>query len=151
MTLTENRQPKTENASQETSMAQQDLTADMLTRIRNAARNSAKSVKCLNNKLNRGVAKVLKDEGYIDAFDVIEDGRQGLLDIRLKYGPRGERLINTIDRVSTPGRRVYSGAAELPRPLQGLGLMIVSTSSGVMSDRMCRQSKVGGEVVAVVT
>jgi small subunit ribosomal protein S8 len=132
-------------------MAQNDLTADMLTRIRNAARNNAKSVKCLNNKLNRGVAQVLKDEGYIDSFDVIDDGRQGLINVTLKYGPRGERLFNTLDRVSTPGRRVYSGANDLPRPLQGLGIMIVSTSSGVMSDRQCRQSKVGGEVVAIVT
>ena len=123
----------------------------MLTRIRNAARNSAKSVKCLNNKLNRGVAQVLKDEGYIEKFNVVEDGRQGLIDITFKYGPHGERLINTIDRVSTPGKRVYSGSTGLPRPLQGLGIVIVSTSSGILSDRTCRQQKVGGEVVAVVT
>src|SRR5262245_25470609 len=132
-------------------MAQQDLTADMLTRIRNAARNHAKSVKCLNNKLNRGVAQVLKDEGYIEKFTVLEDGRQGLIDITFKYGPHGERLINSIDRVSKPGCRVYGGVSDLPRPLQGLGIVIVSTSSGVLSDRSCRQKKVGGEVVAVVT
>lgn len=123
----------------------------MLTRIRNAARNHAKTVKCLNNKLNRGVAQVLKDEGYIDKFTVVEDGRQGLIDITFKYGPHGERLINSIDRISKPGCRVYGGTKELPRPLQGLGIVIVSTSSGVMSDRSCRQKKVGGEVVAVVT
>jgi small subunit ribosomal protein S8 len=132
-------------------MAQQDLTADMLTRIRNAARNNAKAVKVLNNKLNRGVAQVLQDEGYIASYDVTEDGRQGVLNIALKYGERGERLINTIDRVSTPGRRVYNGVSELPRPLQGLGIAIVSTSSGVLSDRQARQKKVGGEVVAIVT
>jgi small subunit ribosomal protein S8 len=132
-------------------MAQQDLTADMLTRIRNAARNHAKTVRCLNNKLNRGVAQVLQDEGYIDKFAVIDDGRQGLIDITFRYGPHGERLINSIDRVSKPGCRVYGGSKELPRPLQGLGIVIVSTSSGVMSDRACRQKKVGGEVVAVVT
>ena len=131
-------------------MAQQDLTADMLTRIRNAARNNAKNVRCLNNKLNRGVAKVLQDEGYITKFDVIEDGRQGLIDITFKYGPRGEKLISTIDRVSKPGCRVYGGTAALPRPLQGLGIAIVSTSSGVMSDRLCREKRVGGEVVAIV-
>ena len=131
-------------------MAQQDLTADMLTRIRNAARNNAKHVRCLNNKLNRGVAQVLKDEGYITKYDVIEDGRQGLIDITFKYGPRGERLISTIDRVSKPGCRVYSGSTELPRPLQGLGIAIVSTSSGIMSDRQAREKKVGGEVVAIV-
>jgi small subunit ribosomal protein S8 len=132
-------------------MAQQDLTADMLTRIRNAARNNAKAVRVLNNKLNRGVAQVLKDEGYISTYNVIDDGRQGLIDIAFKYGERGERLLNTIDRVSTPGRRVYSGVTDLPRPLQGLGIAIVSTSSGVLSDRQARLKKVGGEVVAVVT
>lgn len=123
----------------------------MLTRIRNAVRNKAKTVKCLNNKLNRGVAKVLDDEGYIDGFDVIDDGRQGVLSVTLKYGTRGEQLINSIDRVSKPGCRVYKGSDDLPRPLQGLGIAIVSTSRGIMSDRRCRDQKVGGEVVAIVT
>ena len=131
-------------------MSQQDLTADMLTRIRNAVRNNAKAVKCLNSKLNRGVAQVLKDEGYIEGFDVIDDGRQGVLNVRLKYGIRGERVINSIDRVSKPGRRMYAGARDLSRPLQGLGIAIVSTSRGIMSDRRCRKENVGGEVVAVV-
>ena len=131
-------------------MSQQDLTADMLTRIRNAVRNSAKTVKCLNNKLNCGVAQVLKDEGYINDFEVVDDGRQGFIRVMLKYGTRGERLINSIDRFSKPGRRVYSGARDLPRPLQGLGIAIVSTSRGVMSDRRCRKENVGGEVVAIV-
>jgi len=131
-------------------MSQQDLTADMLTRIRNAVRNSAKSVKCLNNKLNQGVAQVLKDEGYVTGFEVIDDGRQGLIDVELKYGTRGEKLISKIDRVSKPGRRVYMSVGDLPRPLQGLGIAIVSTSSGIMSDRRCRVENVGGEVVAVV-
>jgi small subunit ribosomal protein S8 len=130
----------------EQAMSQQDLTADMLTRIRNAVRNNAKAVKCLNSKLNRGVAQVLKDEGYIEGFDVIDDGRQGVL----KYGIRGERVINSIDRVSKPGRRMYAGARDLSRPLQGLGIAIVSTSRGIMSDRRCRKENVGGEVVAVV-
>lgn len=132
-------------------MAQQDLTADMLTRIRNAARISAKAVKVLNNKLNRGIAQVLKDEGYIANFDIVDDGRQGLINVTLKYGPRGERLINSIDRVSKPGCRVYGGVSELPRPIQGLGIAIVSTSSGVLSDRQAREKKVGGEVVAIVS
>lgn len=131
-------------------MSQQDLTADMLTRIRNAVRNHADKVRCLNSKLNRGVANVLKEEGYITGFNVIEDGRQGLIDVELKYGDRGEKIINRIDRVSKPGRRVYSGVGELPRPLQGLGIAIVSTSHGIMSDRACRTKNVGGEVVAVV-
>ena len=132
-------------------MSQQDLTADMLTRIRNAVRNGAKTVKCLNCKLNRGVAQVLVDEGYICGFDVIDDGRQGFINVQLKYGTRGERLISTIDRLSRPGRRIYSGVGDLPRPLQGLGIAIVSTSQGVMSDRRARKENVGGEVVAVVT
>ncbi|MHC4416045.1 MAG: 30S ribosomal protein S8 [Planctomycetota bacterium] len=132
-------------------MSQQDLTADMLTRIRNAVRNRAKNVNCLNNKLNRGVAQVLVEEGYVESHDVIDDGRQGVLRVNLKYGPRGERVLHTIDRVSKVGRRVYRGVAELPRPMQGLGIAIVSTSRGVMSDRRCRDENVGGEVVAIVS
>ncbi|MHC5024279.1 MAG: 30S ribosomal protein S8 [Planctomycetota bacterium] len=132
-------------------MSQQDLTADMLTRIRNAVRNGSRSVKCLNNKLNQGVAQVLKDEGYIREFDVREDGHQGELHVMLKYGPRGEKVIHSIDRVSKPGCRVYRRVDGLPRPLQGLGIAIVSTSHGVMSDRRCRAENVSGEVVAVVT
>jgi small subunit ribosomal protein S8 len=132
-------------------MSQHDLTADMLTRIRNAARNRAKHVQCMNNKLNRGVAQVLLDEGYISSYDVVPDGRGGALRINLKYGQRGEQVIRTIDRVSSCGRRVYGKAAQLQRPLQGMGICIVSTSRGVMSDRRCRQERIGGEVVAVVT
>lgn len=132
-------------------MSLQDLTADMLTRIRNSVRNQQTSVNCLNNKLNRGIAQVLVDEGYVKAFDVIDDGRQGVLRVELKYGPRGEQVLNTIDRVSKPGCRVYKRVEELPRPLQGLGIAIVSTNRGVLSDRKCREERVGGEVVALVT
>lgn len=132
-------------------MSQQDLTADMLTRIRNAVRNRETHVNCLNNKLNRGVAQVLVDEGYIKSFDVIDDGRQGVIRVALKYGPRGEQVINTIRRVSRPGRRVYNQVQSLDRPQQGLGISIVSTSSGVLSDRKCREVSVGGEVVAEIT
>lgn len=131
-------------------MAQQDITADLLTRIRNAVRNRATQVDALNSKLNRGVAQVLRDEGFIAGFDVIDDARQGILRLKLKYGPGGEKVISSIDRVSKPGRRVYSAFADLPRPVQGLGIAVVSTSRGVMSDRKCRELKVGGEVVAVV-
>ncbi|MFK7959964.1 MAG: 30S ribosomal protein S8 [Phycisphaerales bacterium] len=132
-------------------MSQQDLTSDMLTRVRNANRNHAPSVKCLNNKLNRGVAQVLKDEGYISDFDVIDDGRQGVLTVNLKYGDRGEKVITGIKRVSKPGCRVYRGSGDLPRPLAGLGIVIVSTSRGVLSDRKCRELGVGGEIVAEIT
>lgn len=132
-------------------MSLQDLTADMLTRIRNAIRIKAESVNCLNNKLNRGVADVLVSEGYVKSFDVIDNGHQGILRVNLKYGSRGEQVINSIDRVSKVGCRVYSKVDDLPRPLQGLGIAIVSTSKGVLSDRGCRDQKVGGEVVAIVT
>lgn len=131
-------------------MALHDLTADMLTRIRNAVRNREKTVTCLSNKLNRGVVKVLKDEGFVRDFEFVEDGRQGLIRVTLKYGQRGEQLINRIERVSKTGCRVYRGVEELPRPLQGLGISIVSTSRGVMSDRQCRDANIGGEVVAEV-
>jgi len=132
-------------------MSQQDLTADMLTRIRNAVRNRENSVRCLNNRLNRGVAEVLTDEGYINAFEIVDNGREGVLRVDLKYGPRGEDVIRTIDRVSKPGCRVYKKVDELPRPLQGLGIAVVSTSKGVLSDRRCREQKVGGELVAIVS
>ena len=131
-------------------MSMNDLTSDMLTRIRNAVRNNAKHVNVISNKLNRGIADVLENEGYINGFECVEDGRQGLIRIDLKYGSRGERLINSVDRVSKGGCRVYRQVDDLPRPLQGLGIAIVSTSRGVMSDRRCRQERLGGEVVATV-
>ena len=132
-------------------MSQQDLTADMLTRIRNAVRNHAPHTDCLNNRLNQGVAQVLIDEGYIQKFDVIDDGRSGILRVTLKYGPRGEDVIHTIDRVSKVGCRIYRGVTDLPRPMQGLGVAIISTSKGVLSDRRCREENVGGEMVAIVS
>ena len=98
-------------------MSQQDLTADMLTRIRNAVRNHAPTVSCLNNKLNRGIAQVLTDEGFVDGFDVIDDGRQGRIDVHLRYGERGENVINSIKRESKPGRRIYRSVDDIPRPL----------------------------------
>jgi len=122
----------------------------MVTRIRNAARNRAKTVVCLNNKVCRGIAAVLRDEGYIDSFDVVEDGRSGKIKVKLKYGPRGETILNSLVRLSKPGRRVYAQVDELPAPLQGLGISIVSTSRGVMSDRKARAERVGGELLCTV-
>jgi small subunit ribosomal protein S8 len=122
-------------------MATNDPIADMLTRIRNAARIKRKTVNCLNSKVCRGIAGVLKDEGYINDFDVIDDGRQGLIRVHLKYGPRGEQVLRQLRRESKPGRRVYSKVKELPTPREGLGIAIVSTSRGVLSDRMCRESR----------
>ncbi|MDP6602053.1 MAG: 30S ribosomal protein S8 [Phycisphaerales bacterium] len=132
-------------------MSQQDLTADMLTRIRNAVRNHAEDVVCLDNRLNRGVAQVLQDEGYINEWDTEQVGARTHLRVRLKYGPRGEDIIREIKRVSKPGCRVYSSVDDIPRPMQGLGIAIVSTSSGVMSDRRARSQRVGGELVAIVS
>jgi small subunit ribosomal protein S8 len=131
-------------------MAVNDTISDMLTRIRNATRNKNKTVVCLNSRVCRGIADVLQAEGYITGYDVIDDGRQGQIRVRLKYGPRGEVLIHKIERQSKPGRRVYTGVESLPRPLQGLGIAIVSTSKGVKSDRACRTERVGGELLCVV-
>ena len=131
-------------------MAISDPIADMLTRIRNAVRNNADTVVCFNSKVCLGIAATLRDEGYINGFDVVQDGRQGVIKIKLKYGTNGEKLINTIKRESTPGRRVYKGVSELPRPMDGLGISIVTTPKGVLSDRKCRELKVGGELLCTV-
>lgn len=131
-------------------MAIGDPIADMLTRIRNAVRNKAKTVDCLNSKVCRGIAKVLQSEGYVDGFDVIEDGRQGLIKLRLKYASDGTPLLHKLQRVSKPGRREYHGVSSIPKPLQGLGIAIVSTSKGVLSDRKAREERVGGELLAVI-
>lgn len=131
-------------------MSVNDPIADMLTRIRNAARNRSKDVTCLNSRVCRGIADVLRDEGYIGGYDLVEDGRQGKIKIKLKYGPRGETILHTLKRQSKPGQRVYKSVEELPRPIQGLGICIVSTSRGVMSDRKCRTDRVGGELLCVI-
>ena len=131
-------------------MAVNDTIADMLTRIRNAAANRAKKVTVLNSKVCRGIAQTLVDEGYISSYDVIEDNKQGLIHIHLKYGPNGENLINKIDRQSKPGCRVYRGVDDLPKVLEGLGIAILSTSHGVMSDRKAREGRIGGELLATV-
>lgn len=127
-----------------------DTVADMLTRIRNAARVQHKQVNVPSSRLKIGIAQVLKDEGYIDGYSSIEDGKQGILRIDLKYGARGEDVIRKIDRVSKPGCRVYRKVEEIPRVLDGLGVAIVSTNKGVLSDRLCREKKVGGEVLCTV-
>lgn len=127
-----------------------DPISDMLTRIRNSLRNKAKTVECLNSRVCRGIADVLRDEGYIDGYEVKDDGRSGKIVIKLRYGPRGEVILNSLHRESKPGRRVYKSCDALPRPLQGLGIAIVSTSKGVMSDRKARTEHVGGELLCVV-
>lgn len=127
-----------------------DPIADMLTRIRNAARARKKVVQVPTSKVKAGIAGVLREEGYINGFDVIEDTKQGMLRIELKYGPQGEDLIHVIKRESRPGCRVYSSCGDLPSVCDGLGIAIVSTSRGVLSDRQCREQKVGGELLCSV-
>jgi len=131
-------------------MPTSDPIADMLTRIRNAARNRSKTVTCLNSGVCRGILSVLKTEGYVDQFDVVDDGRQGLLKVKLRYAPNGQAVLRRVTRESKPGCRVYTRADEIPQPIQGLGIAIVSTSRGVMSDRSCRAEKVGGELLCTV-
>jgi small subunit ribosomal protein S8 len=131
-------------------MATSDPIADMLTRIRNAARAGKKRLHAKRSKVCLGVARVLKEEGYIADFDSIDDTNQGEIRIDLKFGERGERVIQNLKRVSRPGRRVYCGASDLPRVLDGLGIAIVSTSRGVLSDRQCREVNVGGELLCTV-
>ena len=109
-----------------------------------------KQEKIPSSKIKVGIAKVLRDEGYITEFDVIEDGKQGILRVGLKYGPRGEEVIRQLHRESRTGRRVYRKVDELPRVLDGLGVAIVSTSKGVLSDRECRERNVGGELLCTV-
>jgi len=132
-------------------MNNQDPIADMLTRIRNANRVGRRMVLIPKSKICTGIAQVLKDEGYIEEFDIIEDPRQGMIRVKLKYSMSGEKVIHAIDRESKPGCRVYRGVEELPSVLNGMGICVVSTSKGVMSDRRAREHKVGGELLCTVS
>ena len=131
-------------------MSLSDTIADMLTRVRNGTRARKEVVTVRASQVCEGVAKVLKAEGYIEDCKRVEDGKQGLLRVYLRYGPEGEDIITELKRVSRPGRRVYRGVEDIPRPMDGLGVAIVSTSRGVLSDRQCREAKVGGEVLCTV-
>jgi small subunit ribosomal protein S8 len=134
-------------------MNNQDPIADMLTRIRNANRVGRKQVLISRSKICVGIAQVLKDEGYIEDFDVIEEvsGKQGQLRVKMKYSLSGDKVIHMIDRASKPGRRLYSKVDTLPKVLEGMGIAVVSTSKGVMSDRKARESNVGGELLCTVS
>ena len=127
-----------------------DPIADMLTRIRNAVRIERPLVDMPASKLRRGIAQVLKDEGYIWDFEEMATAPARTLRLHMKYGPNGERLLTRIDRVSKPGRRVYSGYKELRPILGGMGIQVLSTPRGVLSDRRARAEKVGGEVLALI-
>ena len=127
-----------------------DPVADMLTRIRNANTAKHESVDVPASNLKKAIAKILLDEGYIKSYEVVEDGTQGVIRIQLKYLAGKEKVISGLRRVSKPGLRVYAGADELPRVLKGLGIAIISTSKGVMTDKAARAAHVGGEVLAFV-
>lgn len=131
-------------------MAISDPIADMLTRIRNANSVGARKVNVRRTKICLGVADALKREGYITDYVLVEDPPQGEIRIELKYGERGEKLIQELQRVSKPGCRRYQGWREIPFVLDGLGTAVVSTSHGVLSDRECREKQVGGEVLCTI-
>ena len=132
-------------------MSLSDPIADMLTRIRNAMRVNKEQVNIKASKICEGIAAVLKKEGYISDFDRIDDGNQGILRIILKYDQEGCSIIREITRTSKPGCRIYCSVEKLPRVLAGMGIAIVSTSEGVMSDINCRQNNVGGEILCTVS
>ena len=127
-----------------------DPVADMLTRIRNASRAEHEKVDIPASKLKVRLAEVLKDEGFIKNFRVLEDKKQGVLRVYLKYGPGNEKIITGLVRVSTPGRRVYVGHDKIPSILGGMGVAVLSTPRGVVTDREARKQKLGGEVLAYV-
>jgi len=126
-----------------------DPIADMLTRIRNANNAKHDTVDVPASNMKKSIAQILLDEGYIKGFQLVEDGTQGIIRITLKYNGK-EKVISGLRRVSKPGLRVYVGADELPRVLRGLGVAIVSTSKGVMTDKAARAAHVGGEVLAFI-
>lgn len=127
-----------------------DPIADMLTRIRNAGSARHETVDIPNSKMKKAIAEILLEEGYIKSFQLIDDGTQGVIRGTLKYLPGKEKAIQGLRRVSKPGLRVYAGADELPQVLRGLGIAIISTSKGIMTDKKARAQHVGGEVLAFV-
>ncbi|MDQ6826800.1 MAG: 30S ribosomal protein S8 [Candidatus Eremiobacteraeota bacterium] len=127
-----------------------DPIADMLTRIRNANTASHESVDVPASRMKKSVARILKDEGFITDFEQVSEGPQDVLRIRLKYGPEKEKVITGLRRISRPGLRVYTNKTEIPRVLGGLGLVIISTSRGIMSGKRAKKEGYGGEVLAYV-
>ena len=131
-------------------MAMTDPIADMLTRIRNANTAGHKTVEIPASKIKISIAEILLEEGFISAFEVIDDNKQGIIKVEMKYGANKERVISGIKKISKPGLKVYAKANEVPRVLGGLGIAIISTSKGVVSDKKARQLGVGGEVICYV-
>ncbi len=127
-----------------------DTIADMLTRIRNASAAKHDSVDIPASNVKKAIAQILLDEGYINSFSVAEDGRQGVITIVLKYGPNKSQIINGLRRVSKPGLRIYTNVEDMPKVMKGLGIAILSTSKGIMTDKQARRENVGGEVLAFI-
>ena len=127
-----------------------DTVADLLTRIRNASSAKHDSVEIPASNMKKAIVQILVDEGYVKNYTVVDDGKQGIIKVNLKYGEGKTSAINGLRRVSKPGLRIYSNAEELPRVLKGLGIAIVSTSRGIMTDRQARKENVGGEVLAFI-
>ena len=127
-----------------------DVIADMLTRIRNANNAKHETVDIPASNMKKQIAQILVDEGYIKSYNVVDDGKQGIIKVFLKYGPNKTKVIQGMKRVSKPGLRIYVGSDEIPKVMRGLGVAIVSTSKGVMTDKAARKENVGGEVLAFV-
>ena len=127
-----------------------DSIADMLTRIRNAGAAKHETVDVPASKMKKAIAQILLDEGYIKSFQLIEDGKQGIIRIVLKYSENKTSVISGLRRVSKPGLRIYTNCEDMPKVMKGLGIAIVSTSKGVMTDKQARKENVGGEVLAFV-
>lgn len=131
-------------------MTMTDPVADMLTRIRNANIAGHKTVDVPVSKMKKSIASILKEEGYIEDFEIIDDGKQGVITIQMKYAPGKERVISGLRKISKPGLRVHVQAQDVPKVLGGLGIAIISTSKGVISDKEARRIGVGGEVICYV-
>ena len=131
-------------------MTMTDPIEDMLTRIRNANVVKHETVDVQASNMKKELSRILLEEGFIRGYDVIEDGKQGIIRIQLKYGQTGERVISGLKRISKPGMRVYADKHEVPRVLNGLGISIISTSKGILTDKQARKENVGGEVICYV-
>ncbi len=131
-------------------MQMSDVIADMLTRIRNANDAKHATVDIPASKMKKAIADILVEEGYVKSYTVIEDGKQGVIRVTLKYAQGKQKVIRGIRRVSKPGLRIYAGYEDMPKVMNGLGIAIVSTSKGIMTDKKARDAKIGGEVLAFV-
>ena len=131
-------------------MQMSDVIADMLTRIRNANNAKHDSVDVPASNMKKAIADILLDEGYIKGVQIIEDGKQGVIEIALKYGPNKSQVLLGLRRVSKPGLRIYSDCENMPKVMKGLGIAILSTSKGIMTDKDARKANVGGEVLAFI-